>query len=231
VATPETLDPSQRLQKAALAERKRLERRLGDLERNLEELRLEQVRLEREHKEIEGRLELLVELTGDERPKRTLELIPPAQDSETAPESLRGTLRGAAIREVAVRLHASQHDPLRPIHYTDWYALFRRAGYRIEARNQLATFLTQISRSPVVAKAAQSGTYALDLGAPKRLQDRLATLHQELAALHKGQQTIEHITSIRDRRSELGREISRVERELLEAAGSLGLEPEEVGGP
>jgi hypothetical protein len=62
-------------------------------------------------------------------------------------------LAGARIREVAVLLLASSANPTRPIHYQQWYRLFRDAGYGIDARDPVATFLTQISRSPAVRRA------------------------------------------------------------------------------
>jgi hypothetical protein len=66
--------------------------------------------------------------------------------------------------------------------------------------------------------------YGLDLEAPKRLERLLAELRSELTALHEGQQTIEAIASHRERRNQLGTELSRVERLLVEAIESLGLD-------
>ena len=46
----------------------------------------------------------------------------------------------------------------------------------------------------------------------------------ELVNLHHGQQTIEGIVPLREKRNELTSAITRVERELQEATDSLGLD-------
>jgi len=56
--------------------------------------------------------------------------------------------------------------------------------------------------------------YALDLDAVAQLRERPRRLHDELLALHRGQQTIEEIASARERRAELTAESARVERAL-----------------
>jgi len=66
--------------------------------------------------------------------------------------------------------------------------------------------------------------YALDLDAPARLRHRLHVLRRELVALHEGQQTIEEIASVRERRGELTKEYSRVERALEEALEAFGVD-------
>jgi hypothetical protein len=44
-------------------------------------------------------------------------------------------------------------------------------------------FLTQVSRSPVVAKTLEAGVYELDRAAPVRLRREIATLQDELRRL------------------------------------------------
>jgi hypothetical protein len=121
-----------------------------------------------------------------------------------------------------VRLLAGSSRAHRPIHYTDWFALLEDAGYGIEAREPLATFLTQVSRSPVVLRAGEPGTYFLDHEAPQRLAEELRLLHVELARLHQGQQTIDGVISVREKRVDLTTKISQVERAYHEALEALG---------
>jgi hypothetical protein len=50
-----------------------------------------------------------------------------------------------------------------PIHYRAWYELLLEEGVTATGKDPLATFLTQITRSPVVARVAgASGIYQLD---------------------------------------------------------------------
>lgn len=229
MATPEPAQPSRRLQQAAAAERTRLRRELDQARRAVDSLRNRLAREEQLQLEIEQRLALLDQLAAvpEELAGR------PAEDNvvafpDTASDPPHGYLRGATIRVVAVRLLAATQEPGESIHYTDWYRLVTEAGYGVSGRDPLASFLTQISRSPVVVRADQPGHYLLDLDASERLRARLDELNGELLSLHHGQQTIEAITSSRERRGELVSQISRVERALEEATEALGLPSSET---
>jgi hypothetical protein len=138
-----------------------------------------------------------------------------------------GYLRGADIRITAVRVLAATENPATPIHYVDWYKLVVDAGYGVAGRDPLASFLTQIGRSPLVGRAGERGLYALDLDAPRRLRERLHALHHELVGLHEGQQTIDEIATVAARRADLTASVVGVERELEEALASLGFEADD----
>ena len=226
MATPEPVQPSpsRRLQQAAAAERARLHRELDQARRAGDALRTRLAQEEQRQLEIEQRLALLDQLAA------APEELAGRPDGEnvvafpsTASEPPHGHLRGAMIRMVAVRLLAATAEPDAPIHYVDWHRLVTVAGYGVSGRDPLASFLTQISRSPAVVRADQPGHYLLDHDAPERLRNRLDELNDELLSLHNGQQTIEAITSSRERRGELVSEITRVERALEEASEALGL--------
>jgi hypothetical protein len=75
----------------------------------------------------------------------------------------------------------------QPIHYRDWYRLVREeAGQEVEAKDPLATFLVQISRSPFVAKADEPGVYLLD---PDRAGEQaLAGLQTAEATMREAEQ-------------------------------------------
>jgi hypothetical protein len=235
MATPEPLTPSRRLRGAAEAEQARLVRELGRIEHRMGSLREELERLGGVAEGLRAKLALLERLTGGPEPGSLS--APPAAAGALEPvaevhtEELAaplGYLRGAGIRHAAVRLLAASAEPTQPIHYARWFELVREAGYGVAGTDPLATFLTQISRSPVVRRAREPGMYALELDAVPRLRDRLRRLHDELLALHRGQQTIEEIASVRERRAELAREYGHVERALEEALEVLG---DEASGP
>jgi hypothetical protein len=219
-ADPTSRHSSRRLLAAAEAERNHLERELQRETRRAAAAAAELQRAVEAGHDVRQRLVLLEQLTGREpakaqRPSRLEVAAPPA-----------GFLRGAQIRLFGVRLLAASSEGHRPIHYTAWFELLQKAGYGIEARDPLATFLTQVSRSPVVVRGSEPGTYFLDREAPLRLAEELRSLHLELSRLHDGQQTIDGVVSIRERRLDLTTKISQVERALHEALETLGLDTE-----
>jgi hypothetical protein len=204
----------------------RLERDLGRETESIARLRSSLADTEQRAEQLRQRLDLLAALTIGEEPLTGQ----PGHDNvvafpEAQVEPPHGYLRGQAIRRIAVRLLVEHGAEAQPIHYSEWYALLRDAGYDITSRDPLATFLTQIGRSPVVSKGGQPGVYMLDLNAPDRLRTQLAELNAELLALHHGQQTIAEIADVRERRSELVAAIGRVERALEEAIESIGRTP------
>jgi hypothetical protein len=70
-------------------------------------------------------------------------------------------LRGQRLREEAIRILGLQHGYRRPIHYKAWYRLVEASGHRAAGQNPEATFLTELSRSPLVRRV-EAGTYELD---------------------------------------------------------------------
>lgn len=81
-------------------------------------------------------------------------------------ESLDDRLRGQRLREIAVQVLAKHKRPGESVHYKQWYALLREAGYTVGGRDPLATFLANVSRSPRVQGVGQrSGLYVLRGGA------------------------------------------------------------------
>ena len=168
---------------------------------------------------LRQRLTLLEQLGGDA--DATDQTTRPRLVAPGAMNQPNGWLRGAAIRQVAVRLLASTARPAAPIHYADWLSLLSDAGYGIQSRDPAAAFLTQIGRSPVIVERRSRDLHARPrrAGAASR---RLDQLNDELLALHEGQQTIEAIATTRERRAELITETNRVERQLEEAIESVG---------
>jgi len=226
IASVEAALPSTRLTAAAAAERARLEREAHRLEQRAEAITAELQRLVEAREEIRQQVSLLDQLA----PVTTPVARAPQDDdrragSDSSHEPPNGYLRGARIRAVAVRLLAASANADRPVHYQQWFDLFTRAGFGIKAQDPLGTFLTQVTRSPVVQKAQGPGLYLLNLDAPRQLHQELRRLQDELLRIHFGQQTLEGIASIRERRAELTSQIARVERALEEAAIALGIDP------
>lgn len=72
-------------------------------------------------------------------------------------------LRGQRLREAAVEIVARRRRLGEPIHYRDWFHLLLAEGHTVEGRDPLATFLTQVTRSPVVLRhPEQRGVYRVD---------------------------------------------------------------------
>lgn len=80
----------------------------------------------------------------------------------------------------------------------------------------MATFLTQLSRSPAVRKSTQSGVYELDRGALARLRHRRDELQVELRASAGASGQGADVAAVRVRRTELNTELGRVEKALEE---------------
>jgi hypothetical protein len=77
-------------------------------------------------------------------------------------QQLDARLRGQRLQEIAVRVLAERHPDGEPIHYKQWYALLREAGYSIGGKDPQATFLSSISRAPQVrSMGKRSGLYVI----------------------------------------------------------------------
>lgn len=71
-------------------------------------------------------------------------------------------LGGQRLEQIAVELLRQQRQFGDTIHYRDWFALIRKAGYEVTGKDPLATFLTQLRRSDSVESVGRrSGLYRL----------------------------------------------------------------------
>ncbi len=229
MATPEPHRTSRRLRTAAAAERERLGRDLERLDLRAADLQHQLDEIERKRLELRDQLSLLARFADPEdsafptsRTPGRANHLRPVQPHEEVPKAV---LQGGRIRELAVILLASSPNPRRPIHYQQWYELMRAAGYTIEAQDPLATFLTQIGRSPVVRRAGAPGVYALDFDAPVALREQLHKLENELARTTVAGESADELTAARERRAKLMTTARATERRLEESLRALGTTP------
>jgi hypothetical protein len=226
--------PSSRLLRAAAAERVEIARHRARMVEEAEELRRALARVERGLIELDERRALLDRLA----PPEEMEGAAGDRRGEGAGGDARGAgagggdvrgiaapgqelLRGPEIREVAVRVLVESGE--EALHYRDWFALLLDRGLAIAGKDPLAVFLTQLSRSPAVRRAAAAGTYELDRHAAVRHRTRLEALQRDLRELTVTPAT--DLNEIRRRREALNADIGRVEKALEEIARVLGPAP------
>jgi hypothetical protein len=228
VATRDTYAPSRRMQSAAAAERARIERELARLDSRRATLARELVALDEGREELQDQLRVLNRFAaehGDDvsaRARPRLSVVPAPEHGSNGSEAT--VLRGARIREAAVRVLAGTPEAHGPVHYRTWFELFTRSGFMAAGKDPLATFLTQVGRSPVVERTSGAGTYQLDFAFPRRARARMAELR---SALEEAQALaedagVEDIAAAREKRAKLTAELSATERALEEALRSLG---------
>ncbi len=83
-------------------------------------------------------------------------------DPQLRLEELDARLRGQRLQEIAIRVLYERHPEGEPIHYKQWYALLREAGYSVGGKDPLATFLASVSRSTSVRSVGRrSGLYVI----------------------------------------------------------------------
>lgn len=215
------------MQAAAAAERERVERDLARLRVRGAELAAELAAVEAARADLEHQRHVLNHFTHDDESTRApdaavrrLRALPGPSATAASGATM---LRGALIRETAVRVLAANTQPEAPVHYRDWFELLTARGFMPAGKDPLATFLTQIGRSPLVQRTTTSGVYVLDLGFPKRAHERLARLASELTGTEElsRQATVDEIAAARQRRAQLTNEMHETERQLEEALRSL----------
>lgn len=97
-------------------------------------------------------------------------------------QQLDARLRGQRLQEIAVRVLTEQHPDGEPIHYKQWYALLREAGYSIGGKDPRATFLASINRSPhVQAVGRRTGLYVIAGGKAEGDQSAAPSAHSAAA--------------------------------------------------
>jgi hypothetical protein len=218
---PNTPKTSPRLVRAATAERRELSRHRARLISRLDDLRAELDQVERALVEVDERSGLLDRLAPVELPEG---VAPTGKEravgsaGRVAEGPVAQILRGTAIRETAVRLLVRSSDAHRPIHYRHLYELLRDSGFEVAGKDPLATFLTQLSRSPVMHKTTQAGIYELDFDASERLRRRLTELQADLRTVTGNPGATDDLAEIRERREQVLAEMAQIERALEEAA-------------
>jgi hypothetical protein len=222
--------PSRRLQAAATAERERVEAELTRLDAEHAQLTAKLQQLHETRQELRDELANLNRLAhGNTRPPDEQSSATGARESDGQEGSPSTTstdhalLKGARIREVAVQVLASSPRAYEPIHYRDWYQLVHDAGFMPAGKDPLATFLTQIGRSPAVTRTSEAGVYQLDHDFPDRASERLRGLRTQLRDLHDvpREAGLDGIARAREARSALSGAVDELERQLEEALRSM----------
>jgi hypothetical protein len=206
------LGPSSTLRRAAEAERRRLARTRDRLVARQDQLKEELARIEADLDALREREEVLAPLIGEGSENGH----PTTPDGE--PSSASERLKGAALRERAARRYYLVHGAGRALHYRRWFDLLLDEGVEIVGKDPLATFLTNLNRSPVVVRGEESGTYAIDEDAPGRLRDELSERQAELRDLTEViARDVTPTSELQEHRAALLSDIRRLESLIAEA--------------
>jgi hypothetical protein len=175
--------------------------------------------LARQALELERRVRELDELLG-RSPQMRLDL--PSEG-----------LRGQSLRDAAVEVLVRRRGLGEPIHYRQWFELLVSEGHRVGGKDPLASFLTQVTRSPVVERAPDdAGVYKVDpvSGADRALcahaqaevELRLAeAAYRQTAATTGGESAdvrLPEMMELQRRLKEAQRKVAAAERALAEIA-------------
>jgi hypothetical protein len=168
-----------------------------------------QLRQEAARHEHEARRKGGMALTLEQRVRELRSVL----DAESPPEEPGPQeLRGHEVRDTAVEVLMRHRGNRTPIHYRQWYELVEREGFRVAGRKPLATFLTQIRRSPVVdAVPDRPGFYVVD--PESAAAEAVATVRTAEATLGEAYSKGRQEDAERARRS-----LARAERTLLDVA-------------
>jgi len=207
------LAPSSTLRRAAQRERERLERARSRIHAKRETLREELARLDTELDALKNRERLLGELVDEPQSAQCR-----AGDSDAPIASPSTVLKGAAIRERAAQRYYLTHGAGKALHYRHWFELLIAEGAEIAGKDPVATFLTNLNRSPVVMRGPEPATYAIDAEAPARLRAELAERQAELRDLTEViARQVTPTKDLRDHRARLTSDIRRLEGSIGEA--------------
>ena len=202
---------SARFQRAAAAELAALAQKRDRLMRRRDTVLAELEAID----EIERRIELLEHLAGE------TQLVTPSPQKTTTAHAGDRVLHGQATRETAARLLAASPGAAGPLHYRQVRQVLQNAGYAIAGADPDAVLLTQLTRSPVIRKAARPGEYQIDFDAPDRLQARLGVLQADLRQLSDTRIDPSESAGARENRQRIVTELAHNEKPLAEALRCL----------
>jgi hypothetical protein len=168
--TATTTRPSRRLQRAAAAELTRLDKKRASKARRLGALHATVEQLQSELDALDRHINDLRRLSGD------VDVEPAAGTLPNGVEALGG--RDLRIRAVALRLAA--HD-FGPTHYRDWYQRFLAAGHLATGADPQATFLTNVTRHPLIEPGLTPGVYKLHHADREPYQARVRAARRALS--------------------------------------------------
>ena len=191
---PADLRPSSRLRRAATAERQRIEGARARLIERQERVRGQLARLDAEIAGLDERDRLLAELSNATQHATALVGVDAAsaaadKGGDRAAGSGGGqtrvgkVLRGRELREAAARILYRNHGVDREVHYRHWLDAVLQGGVEVVAKDPVAAFLTNVSRSPLIVRGDAPGTYRIDAAAAAALRRELAEAEAELAEL------------------------------------------------
>jgi hypothetical protein len=189
---------------------------MSTAEQRRDALRAQLVEVDAELESYVRRTKLLEELVFVER----AEPITDVAGSRARPA--RRAIKGAELRRVAGRqLWASQGE--QEVHDREWFERLIAAGYAIGGKDPLASFLTNIRDSPVVARGSRQGYYKLDPKSGGPLEQQLNEVQAELADVERSidrayadAEPSAGIEALREHRSHLRQTAKRVEAKLDE---------------
>ena len=207
---PKSLSPA--MTAATRRERRRLEGYREKLYEQLRRAKHEVERLEAEIRNVDNQARLLERLLDDRQ------TAAPEAEASAAGE----VLQGARLRQVAVQLLATRAGARRAVHYREWYGWLGEAGYVVLGKRPPAAFLTAISRSPVIRRGEEPGTYLLDPQAVAELEDAQREVLGERADLD-GVLSRERDSApgLLRHRDELNRRLRRLDSQIDEANAAL----------
>jgi hypothetical protein len=160
---------SPQLQRAARRELDRLAAQQHQIEQRLVGLENEREKLRDELRALGGQSALLEEVLGGGRTVGSAEQSPGV------------VLRGARLREEATRVLYERAGPNAPVHYAKWHDWMVEEGFVVLGKRPKSTFLTGVSRSPLVVRGDEPGTYLIDTAVLGEIERELGEKRAELA--------------------------------------------------
>ena len=213
--------PSKRMQAAARSERRRIEREIEKVKKQEVRYQRELARANQKRSQLHEELSAIMRFADEEASTNGGPQLRVVAYSEADTNDL--VLKGAQIREFAVNLVVRTRYADEGIHYRTWFDLVSAQGVKLTGKDPVATFLTQISRSPVVMRSEKPGVYLIDFTFPDNAKARIHELEQILDSAADGdpEASIDEIEAQRVAQRKAKTEVRTLRRAIQEADRSL----------